>query len=132
MGKFIDSLAAPTCKVFPLGETTMRIVTFRQYEKNTLKGFLEVELPSGMLIRDISWHQRDDKEWISLPSRKFEKQDGSDGWSNLVDFVDSDTYWKFAKAVIDALREYLAQEQVSQQPPPLEDHRQEDSDDIPF
>jgi len=83
----------------------MRISNFRSYEKNTLKGFIEVELPSGMILKNITWHQRDDKEWIGLPAREYKKDDGSTGYANVVDFVDKTTYWKFTHAVLDALRE---------------------------
>ena len=87
----------------------MRISNFRSYEKNTLKGFIEVELPSGMILKNITWHQRDDKEWIGLPAREYKKDDGSTGYANVVDFVDKTTYWKFVNKVFDALKEHLGQ-----------------------
>ncbi len=73
------------------------------FKKNSLRGFAEVELPSGMVLKDLTWHQRDDKEWIGLAARKFEKEDGTTAWSNLVDFVDKAHYWEFCKAVLHKL-----------------------------
>jgi len=86
----------------------MKILKFRPYEKNTLRGFIEVELPSGMIIKDISWHQREDREWLGLPARQYEKEDGSKGWANQIDFISKDLYWTFVDKVLDALRDHLA------------------------
>jgi hypothetical protein len=85
----------------------MKILKFKAFEKNTLRGFIEVELPSGMIVKEISWHQRDDREWLGLPARQFEKEDGSKSWANQVDFATKELYWKFVDAVLNALREYL-------------------------
>ena len=71
----------------------MKILKFRRYEKNTLKGFIEVELPSGLIIKDITWHQKEDREWLGLPARQYDKEDGSKGWANLVEFSDKSIYW---------------------------------------
>ena len=42
---------------------------WRQVRKNTLRGFCVVELPSGLVIRDVSIHEKGKKRWASLPSR---------------------------------------------------------------
>ena len=85
----------------------MKILKFRRYQKNTLRGFIEVELPSGLIIKDITWHQKEDREWLGLPARQYEKEDGSTGWSNQVDFSDKSIYWSFVNKVLAALREHL-------------------------
>lgn len=109
----------------------MKVLKFRKFERNTLKGFAEIELPSGMIVKDITWHERDGKEWIGLPARKYEKEDGSVGWSNQVDFVDKDRYWNFVNAVLAALKAHVRQEV----PPPASQEGPvpwEEEEQLPF
>jgi len=111
----------------------MKILNFKPYEKNTLKGFLEVETPQGMVIKNLTWHKKEDgektSEWLGLPAREYEKEDGSKAWANQVDFVTRNLYWDFTTAVLDALREHLSQEKpVDAQP----SEPQEQAAETPF
>jgi hypothetical protein len=66
----------------------IRCVRFRPYEKNTLRGFVDLELSRvGIVIRDCTWHAKDGKEWISFPARPYEK-DGTTAWSPIVEFAE--------------------------------------------
>jgi hypothetical protein len=47
----------------------MRLLEWRALRKNTLRGFCVVELPSGLVIREISIHEKNGKWWASLPAR---------------------------------------------------------------
>jgi hypothetical protein len=47
----------------------MRLLEWRALRKNTLHGFCVIELPSGLIIRDISIHEKGGKWWASLPAR---------------------------------------------------------------
>ena len=108
----------------------MKILNFRKYERNTLRGFIQVELPSGMIVKDITWHQRDDREWLGLPARQYEKEDGSMGYANQVDFVDKTTYWNFVDQVLTALKRYLA---INKEAPTVPDQGQQvEEDELPF
>lgn len=107
----------------------MRISRFQPYERNTLKGFIEAEFSSGMLLKNLTWHQKGDKEWIGLPAREYKKEDGTKGYANVVDFVDKTTYWKFVNKVLDALKEHLGQGTTT--PPQFEEPAGEDSE-LPF
>jgi len=91
---------------------------------------VEVELPSGMIIKDITWHQRDDREWLGLPARQYEKEDGSTGYANQVDFVDKETYWNFVDQVLMALKAHLA---IDEGAPIVSDNGQQVEDnELPF
>jgi len=42
----------------------------REHVKNTLQGFFfDIELPSGLTLKDCSLHERDGKRWIGLPGK---------------------------------------------------------------
>jgi hypothetical protein len=79
---------------------------FKRFEKNTLRGFFCLTLPSGLRIKECSYHQRDDKSWIGLPAKPWTKQDGTISYVNILEFVDKETQYSFqrhALAAIDAL-----------------------------
>jgi len=99
----------------------MKIKRWKEYEKNTLRGFVDVELPSGMILKSMTWHQKDDSEWIGLPAKEYIKDDGSKSYSNLVDFKDRNLYYAFCDQVIGALKEHIG-----------ETPNQNDDDDTPF
>lgn len=40
---------------------------FRPYRKNTLHGFATVELSNGLVIHDISMHEKNGKRWVGFP-----------------------------------------------------------------
>jgi len=96
----------------------MKILKFHSYEKNTLKGFIEVETPTGMIIRNISWHQKVEgektSEWLSMPSREYTKADGSKGYSSQVDFATKNLYWEFVNTVLDALKLHQGDKKLEQ------------------
>ena len=50
---------------------------FRALSKNSLRGFATVELPSGLVIKDISMHTSNGKSWASLPAKPHIAKDGS-------------------------------------------------------
>jgi hypothetical protein len=56
-----------------------RQITLREWRplrKNTLFGFAVIELPSGLIVRDVGIHSKAGKWWASLPSRPVLDADG--------------------------------------------------------
>jgi hypothetical protein len=49
---------------------------WRPVERNTLRGFLTLELPSGLGLRECSLHAQGDRRWIGLPGRPQLDADG--------------------------------------------------------
>jgi len=96
----------------------MKILKFKEYAKNTLKGFIEVETPQGMVIKGLTWHQKEDgdkvSEWLGLPAREYTKEDGSKAWANQLDFVTRNLYWDFVTAVLEALKAHLDAEKLKE------------------
>lgn len=96
----------------------MKILKFKEFERNTLRGFLEVETREGYIIKNLTWHKKTDgekvSEWIGLPAREYVKEDGSKGWANIVDFATKNLYWDFTHTVLKALKEHLKQEKLEQ------------------
>jgi hypothetical protein len=68
--------------------------------KNTLRGFFDVELPSGLKINGCTLHAKDGKSWVGLPAREWQKPDGSKSWTPMVEINDREARDKFNAAVL--------------------------------
>jgi len=65
----------------------IRCIRFRRYEKNTLKGFADLEfVRTGIIIRDCCLHEKGGKEWIAFPARSYTDKDGATQWQALIEY----------------------------------------------
>jgi hypothetical protein len=79
------------------------IANFTKFERNSLRGFFDVELPSGLILRGCSLHIRGSSRWLGLPSKTFTKPDGSKGFTPTVEFTDRARAQDFRDRCIAAL-----------------------------
>jgi hypothetical protein len=49
---------------------------FKAVTKNSLRGFVTLILPSGLVIHDCSLHEKDGRRWIGLPGKPQLDRDG--------------------------------------------------------
>src|SRR5262249_39001442 len=47
----------------------IRASDFKPMERNTLRGFVTLHLPSGLVLRDCTYHRQGESEWIGLPGK---------------------------------------------------------------
>jgi hypothetical protein len=103
----------------------MAIEEFKSVEKNTLRGWARVRMPSGMILHDVGIFYDSDRAWVSAPSKAMLGRDGvrmrsakesKPLYAPVVSFETGALYRKFSDAVIAALR--LAYPQAL--PPPAE------------
>ena len=95
-----------------IAQRCMRLVEWRAFRKKTLFGFAVVELPSGLVIRDISLHEKAGKWWASLPSRPVLDSDGRQirnhsgkaQYAALLGWRDRDLSDRFSVAVVTLVR----------------------------
>ena len=79
---------------------TFVISSPKPMRKGTLIGFVDLEMPSGLIVRGLMLFEKNNKRWISFPSKEFTKQDGSKGYSALLEFADRSIADKFQAAVL--------------------------------
>jgi hypothetical protein len=79
---------------------TIAVTNARKLNKNSLRGFFDVELPSGMKLNGCTLLEKDGKRWIGLPSREWQKTDGSKSYVPIVEIPDRDARDKFNAAVL--------------------------------
>lgn len=85
---------------------------FRQVVKNSLRGFAVVELPSGIVIHDISLHNSHGKTWAAMPAKPqmdgagaIRQIDGKTQYKKIVEWRDRDLSDRFSVMVCDLVRE---------------------------
>jgi hypothetical protein len=79
------------------------IRNFKRFEKNTLRAFFDVELPSGMILCGCTLHEKGDSPWVGLPAKPYTKDDGSQSWVKIVDFANSAKAAQFRDLVMPAV-----------------------------
>jgi hypothetical protein len=85
----------------------LRLVEWKAVRKNTLCGFAVVELPNGLIVRELSVHVKGEKRWASMPAKpvlgpdgKHLEKDGKKVWSPLVGWRDRALADEFGRRVI--------------------------------
>jgi hypothetical protein len=73
-------------------ESTFVVTNLRPLRRGaSLQGFFKLGLPSGMVINNCTYHQRDDgARWVGLPARKYETALGATVWAQIIEFTDKD------------------------------------------
>ncbi len=77
----------------------------RRHEKNTLKEFFDLALPSGMIVKGCSLHTKGRRAWVGLPGRPYVDSAGVETWANIIDFRDRTARDRFQKIALEAARE---------------------------
>lgn len=78
----------------------MKAINFKPFQKNTLVGFFDLELSTGMVLRGCTLHRREERSWVGLPARPYEKE-GKQTWAAIIDFKDEETRQSFQKAALE-------------------------------
>lgn len=89
------------------GDRNFRVLDWKPLQRATLQGFFSITTPSGLIIKDLSLHQRGEDRWVSFPGKPFKKADGSAGYINLVDFESKDLRQKFQALALHAIDAFI-------------------------
>jgi hypothetical protein len=101
----------------PLSEKVI-CLDWRPCDRNTLKGFARVKIPSwGLIIDGVAVHAKEGRSWAQLPARPQIDKDGNiiredDGkvrYAKIMEFDDKRRSWDFSDAVIEAVERKTAQ-----------------------
>ena len=89
------------------GLRSILVSNWKAHEKNTLRGFLSLTLPSGIVIHNCTLHQKGTVRWIGLPVRQYAKADGSNNYAPVIEFVTKDAGRRFQKAALEAVDAFM-------------------------
>lgn len=85
------------------GRPPVRLLRWTSFENDagTMKGFVDIQLPSGMILRGLRLMvSSKGNRFVAMPAIK--NSDG--GWSDVVDFKDRDTRDRFCRPILDLLK----------------------------
>jgi DNA-binding cell septation regulator SpoVG len=85
------------------GHREISVSNWKAHEKRTLRGFLTLTLPSGLVIHNCMLHEKDGKRWIALPSRQYKNAEGSPTYTPLIEFATKDARQRFQEAALKAV-----------------------------
>jgi hypothetical protein len=92
----------------PAGQRSITVAAWKPRTQNTLRGFFSATLPSGMVLHNLTLHEKGEARWVGLPSREWTNDQGLKQYAKLVEFSDRKTANRFRDAVLEALDEHLA------------------------
>ena len=82
---------------------------WKEVVKNTLRGFCSITMPSGLILRNCSLHEKEGSRWIGLPAQQFKKDDGTSCYKPIVEFTNKQARDRFNEAAFRAVDWYLAE-----------------------
>lgn len=89
---------------------------WRPRQVNTLQGFVDLELPSGLTLHDCTLHEQLGARWIGLPARpqlatdgtaRRDPKTGKTLYTPVVEIRDKAARGRFQAAALDALDRLL-------------------------
>jgi DNA-binding cell septation regulator SpoVG len=89
------------------GAREILVSEWKPYQKNTLRGFLSLTLPSGLVIHNCTLHQKAAARWIGLPARQYTKDDGSTSFTPVIEFSSNTARARFQAAALEAMDRYM-------------------------
>jgi hypothetical protein len=98
------------------GKLRVEVTEFKPHRSNTLFGFCTIVIPALHLrIVDLTVHEKNDKRWVSLPSKPQLDRDGNTRrdertgkplYSPVLEFLDRPTRDAFSARVVESLLEF--------------------------
>ena len=85
-----------------------QITNWRAHQKETLRAFFSIVLPSGLVIHDCRLHEKGNRRWVGMPTKMFESQ-GEKKFTPVVDFIDRDSEDHFRTHTLDAIDKHLSE-----------------------
>jgi DNA-binding cell septation regulator SpoVG len=76
----------------------MKITNWKDFTKGALRGFFDLELPSGMVLKGCSLFVKDERRWVGMPSKKVGEK-----YEPTVEFIDKETREKFSALAVKAI-----------------------------
>jgi hypothetical protein len=92
-------------------EPQFEVIEYRDMRKgDSLRGFVSLRTPSGMVIHDLTYHERTDgARWIGMPARQYTTTDGTTAWARIIDFSSKEAQARFQKLARAAVDRYFAE-----------------------
>ena len=86
---------------------TFTVSNPKPINKNTLIGKVDLEMPSGLIVRGVMLFEKSGKRWCSFPSKEWTDQSGKKNYSPLLEFASREIGDKFQSQVLPIVERAL-------------------------
>jgi DNA-binding cell septation regulator SpoVG len=69
-----------------------------------LTAYVDIELESGIILKDIKFYTKEKMKWIQMPSRRIKEGNEKDCFANMIAFRDTEIESKFKNALIEQIK----------------------------
>ena len=87
-------------------------ISLRPQAKGSLRAFVDIEIVrAGLILRNCAWFRHaDGREWVALPSQRYEGSDGVARFTPLVEFSPSakEARQRFQQQALEAIHRVAA------------------------
>ena len=91
------------------GHRTITVSNWKPLKNGSLRGFLTLTLPSGLVIHNCQLLESGGQQWIGLPARRFQSANGAIHYQPIIEFASKKALNNFRGQAIRAVEGYLAQ-----------------------
>jgi DNA-binding cell septation regulator SpoVG len=93
---------------------SITVLSWRPYEKGALRGFMTIkEKTLGLEVHDVRLLEKNGEQWLGMPAKQYEKDDGTTGYKDYVRVEPRDKRQKFTEEVLKALDEFKTKKHSS-------------------
>lgn len=104
---------------------TIKCTNFKPYSKNTLRGFATLyDERTGMEIRNVTYHEKGERSWISLPEKEV-MQNGERKFYSFIGFPEKERYYQYMDAAREAVKAKINEGTSFPIPPETEEEQLE-------
>lgn len=85
----------------------MQTSNFKEFRKNTLRGFFTLEVAPGLEINDCTFHEMNGKSWFGFPGIPWTDKEGKKSYKNVIFIPDKTLLEKVQREVCKQLAQHL-------------------------
>lgn len=102
----------------------MEILNVKPYHKGAMRAFVDVYIPkTGMEFYGCGLFCKDNKWWVSLPSKEFANESGERKFSQIARFREKEHQFAWSDALVKLVHQYAAEKNIS-----LHEEQQQEND----
>ena len=89
------------------GPRTITVCNWKPLNNGSLRGFLTLTLPSGVVIHNCQLIETGGRRWVGLPSRRFLTAGGKAHYEPIIEFATRKARRNFERTALEAVKQFL-------------------------
>ena len=89
------------------GHRRISVSNWKPLNKGSLRGFLTLSLPNGLIIHNCRFLEVGERSWVGLPALCFQAADGSINYRPVLDYKTKSARRNFEQAALHAVERFL-------------------------